>query len=178
MTYQRNNHFRFAPDTGILILDFGSQYTWLIARSLRELGFYSQVESFDFPLENIVKMRPAGIVLSGGPASVLLSSSPTRDLKPLLEIAPLMGVCYGLQLISHQWGGKVVPSSESDSQEISQGRTYGRSEINWKEPLLEGVKRQKVWMSHGDFVAEVPKGFSVLAETERKVPAVLSQNIF
>ena len=172
MKYQKQNHFASVPDNGILILDFGSQYTWLIARCLRELGVYSQVEFFDFPMENINKMKPAGIILSGGPASVLSPGSPTRDLKALLEIAPLMGVCYGFQLICHQWGGKVVPS-DSDSQKELQRRTYGSSQIHWKEALLDGVSQQKVWMSHGDFVAEVPKGFSVLAETERKIPAVL-----
>ncbi|MDE0119268.1 MAG: glutamine-hydrolyzing GMP synthase [Bdellovibrionales bacterium] len=204
MAYQKNSHLTSIPSDGVLILDFGSQYTWLIARSLRELGFYSQVESFDLPLENIIKMKPAGIILSGGPASVLSSDSPTRDLKALLEIAPLMGVCYGFQLICHQWGGKVVPSSDPDLKKTLKRRTYGRSYIDWKKPLLyrtgqeialsrdsfpfgekekqskssnqvnrEEVRRQKVWMSHGDFVSEVPKGFSILAETKRKVPAVL-----
>ena len=161
---------RIDPLCGFLILDFGSQYTWLIARCFRELGFYSQVESFDFSLQNIREIKPAGIILSGGPASVLSPDSPTRDLKKLLEIAPLMGVCYGLQLICHQWGGKVVPSGR---------RTYGSSRIHWKEKLFADIDDQQVWMSHGDFVSEVPKNFSVLAETETKVPAALqSENIF
>ena len=156
---------------GFLILDFGSQYTWLIARCFREMGFFSQVESFDFSVEKIQKIKPAGIILSGGPASVLSQDSPKRDLKPLLEVAPLMGVCYGLQLICHQWGGKVTASDR---------RTYGSSVIRWnKEIIEENTTSQKVWMSHGDFISEVPKGFSVLAETERKVPAALaSKNIF
>ena len=153
-----------------LILDFGSQYTWLIARCLRELGFYSQVESFDFPLESIQKIKPVGIILSGGPASVLSPDSPFRDLKKLLEVAPLMGVCYGLQLICHQWGGKITSTG---------CRTYGSSWIHWKKKLsTHHIKSQQVWMSHGDFVSEVPKGFSVLAETETQVPAVLrAENI-
>ena len=155
--------------SGFLILDFGSQYTWLIARCFRELGFYCQVESFDFPLGDIQKIKPAGIILSGGPASVLSPDSPTRDLKKLLEIAPLMGVCYGLQLICHQWGGQVVPSGR---------RTYGGSRIHWKEKLFADIDDQQVWMSHGDFVSKVPKNFSVLAETETKVPAaILSEGI-
>ena len=149
---------------GFLILDFGSQYTWLVARCFREMGFYSQVEPFDFSLEQIKKLKPAGIILSGGPASVLSSDSPHRDLKELLNIAPLMGICYGLQLICHQWGGKITSSSR---------RTYGSSQIHWKTSLFEDIKSQKVWMSHGDFVSEAPKGFSVLAETDRKIPAVL-----
>ena len=155
-----------------LILDFGSQYTWLIARCFRELGFYSQVESFDFPLENIKQIKPAGLILSGGPAGVLSSDSPTRDLKDLLKIAPLMGICYGLQLICHQWGGKMTP------REKALGGAYGNSCIHWKKKIFANMEFQKVWMSHGDFVSEVPKGFSVLAETEKKMPAVLqSENI-
>lgn len=158
-----------------LILDFGSQYTWLITRCFRELGFYSQVETFDFPLEKIQKMNPAGIIISGGPSSVLEKDAPTRGLKELLSIAPLLGVCYGLQMICLQWGGKVVSSGK---------RTYGSSEIYWKKKLLKNsfsdtfVPKdfQKVWMSHGDFVSEVPKGFSILAETERKIPAVLESD--
>ena len=154
---------------GFLILDFGSQYTWLIARCFREMGFYSQVEPFDFSLEQIQKIKPAGIILSGGPASVLSPDSPCRDLKELLSIAPIMGVCYGLQLICHQWGGKITPSHR---------RTYGNSQIHWKVPLLSDITKQQVWMSHGDFVSKVPDNFSVLAETSRKVPAVLqSENI-
>ena len=158
------------PSGGFLILDFGSQYTWLIARCFRELGFYSQVESFDFPLEKVKKLKPTGIVLSGGPASVLSPDSPTRDLKELLEVAPLMGVCYGLQLICHQWGGKVVPSER---------RTYGSSRIHWRKKLFPDIESQQVWMSHGDFVEAVPEDFSVLAETETKIPAALqSKDIF
>lgn len=163
--------FTASGSHGFLILDFGSQYTWLIARCFREMGFFSQVEPFDFSLEKIQKMKPAGIILSGGPASVLSLDSPKRDLKPLLEIAPLMGVCYGLQLICHQWGGKVTASDR---------RTYGGSVIHWNKKVIEeNDVQQEVWMSHGDFISEIPKSFSVLAETERKVPAVLeSKNIF
>ena len=152
-----------------LILDFGSQYTWLIARCFRELGYYSQVEAFDFPLEDIQKLKPAGIVLSGGPSSVLSEDSPTRPLKELVSIAPLLGVCYGLQLICHQWGGKILPSKK---------RTYGNSLVSWKKEFLSGLDKQRVWMSHGDSVAELPKGFSVLAETSTKIPACIqSKNI-
>ncbi len=156
--------------SSFLILDFGSQYTWLIARCFRELGFYSQVENFDFPLKSIQELQPAGIVLSGGPSSVLSLDSPYRDLKLLLDTAPLMGVCYGFQLICHQWGGKVTSSNK---------RTYGKSRIYWRKKLFSDVESQQVWMSHGDFVSEVPRGFSVLAETDRQVPVALKfKNIF
>ena len=157
-----------------LILDFGSQYTWLIARSFRELGFYSQVEAFDFPLEKIKALQPAGIVLSGGPESVLSAGAPTRDLKILWEIAPLMGICYGLQLLCHQWGGKITPRSESriHSRKTKVG-AYGASVIHWSAQEIIDQPSHKVWMSHGDLLSKVPKGFAVLAETEQKSPAVL-----
>ena len=159
---------------GFLILDFGSQYTWLIARCFRELGFYSQVEAFDFPLEKIKKLEPAGIVLSGGPASVLSPQAPTRDLKALLELAPLMGICYGLQLLCQQWGGKITPRGKSQphAQEAKSG-AYGASVIHWNTFEIIDQPSQKVWMSHGDLVSKVPKGFSLLAQTEQKAPAVL-----
>ena len=161
-----------------LILDFGSQYTWLIARCFRELGFYSQVEAFDFPLKKIKALKPSGIILSGGPASVLETGAPTRDLKELLNIAPLLGVCYGFQLISYQWGGKVVASER---------RAYGSNSVYWKkgpfkspfmDKYIHSKSPQKVWMSYGDFVSKAPKDFSVLAETNKKALAVLqSKNI-
>ena len=152
-----------------LILDFGSQYTWLMARCFRELAYYSQVEPFDFPLEKIKKLSPSGIVLSGGPASVLNEKSPRRDLKELLSIAPLLGVCYGLQLICREWGGKVVPAKN---------RTYGFSQIQWNTKLLPGLSTQKVWMSHGDSISEHPKDFSILARTDTHIPACIqAENI-
>ena len=117
---------------GFLILDFGSQYTWLIARSFRELGFYSQVEAFDIPLEDIKKLSPIGIVLSGGPSSVLSQGAPSRDLKALLEIAPLMGICYGLQLLCHQWGGEITRFAlEKGVAEPKTGGAYGASVLKW-----------------------------------------------
>ncbi len=108
-----------------LILDFGSQYTWLIARTFRELGFYCLVKGFDFPLEKIKNLKPSGIVISGGPASVWDNSSPSRSLKELAETAPLLGVCYGFQMLCHQWGGEVKAGSGL--------RAYGKSRILWTE---------------------------------------------
>ena len=151
---------------GVLILDFGSQYTWLIARSFRELGFYSQVEAFDIPLEKIKNISPMGIVLSGGPSSVLSQGAPSRNLKALLEIAPLMGICYGLQLLCHQWGGEITPR-------LKEGGAYGASVLKWNTKEIINQKYQKVWMSHGDLLSKIPKGFLVLAQTEQKSPAVL-----
>ncbi len=161
-----------------LILDFGSQYTWLIARCLRELGYYSRVEPYHFPLEKIKNISPAGIILSGGPASVLEDSAPVCPVKELAQQAPLLGICYGLQLICREWGGT-----------LSSGKTrsYGKDNIYWKENKishsLSGQLKnefsfskdhgQQVWMSHGDFVSKPPRDFTVMAYTQKKVPAVL-----
>ena len=172
---KKNHNTALNTQNGFLILDFGSQYTWLIARSFRELGFYSQVEAFDFPLEKIKALRPVGIVLSGGPASVLSLGAPSRDLKALLNIAPLMGICYGLQLLCHQWGGKISHTSYPVGKELSHkaGRAYGASVLNWNTKDIINRAHQRVWMSHGDLVSKVPTGFSILARTEQKSPAVL-----
>ena len=162
-----NNH-KPVLKQGFLILDFGSQYTWLIARSFREMGFYTQVEPFDFPLQKIQALQPAGLVLSGGPASVLSSSAPTRNLKQLLEIAPLLGICYGLQLLCHQWGGKIIRRGKG-----TLGGAYGLRVIHWNTKKILAQDFQKVWMSHGDLLVSTPKEFDVLAQTAQKAPAVL-----
>ena len=153
--------------SGFVILDFGSQYTWLIARVLRELGYFSEVLPFDEPLENIKKKAPLGFILSGGPSSVLKSSSPTRPLEPLLEIAPLLGICYGMQLIALQKGGKLSHSSQ---------RTYGFNEIYWKTPLIPKLKKQKVWMSHGDSISRLPSSAKLLATDKQSLITAFSMD--
>ena len=145
---------------GFLILDFGSQYTWLMVRRFRELGYYSEVVSFKEPLQKIKNRKPLGIVLSGGPASVLDKKSPTRPIKELLDIAPVLAVCYGMQLTAHQFGGKILKS---------QVRTYGKSLIQWSSSLISKSKKQVVWMSHGDSVKTLPKGFKVLARNQKGI---------
>ncbi len=149
---------------GFLILDFGSQLTQLIARRLREIGYFSEIQSFDFPLEKIQKMHPYGIILSGGPNSVYEEGSPHRSLSELREIAPLLGICYGMQLIAQEFGGMV---------ERSEHREYGFNRVDWKNPLAEVPAQQKVWMSHGDRVRVPPPGFSVEAISEGGIPAAM-----
>ena len=143
------------------------------------MGFDSRVEAFDFPLEKIKQLELAGVVLSGGPASVLSAKAPHRDLKALVCVAPLMGICYGLQLICREWGGKVSAQPHR--------RSYGKNLLYWQTNLFTSKdknvpafakkftkgKTQKVWMSHGDHVSKVPKNFSVLAKTNTQNPAVL-----
>lgn len=152
-----------------LVLDFGSQFTQLIARRLREIGHYSEVHAFDFPIEKIRSMKPAGIILSGGPSSVEEADSPKRDLKELLEIAPLLGICYGMQLLAHDLGGTV---------EKSHAKEYGFNRVRWVRNLF-GCLEQKVWMSHGDIVRMPPPGCEVLAHSESQhIAAFAGERIF
>ncbi len=148
---------------GFLILDFGSQYTQIIARRLRDLGFYSEISAFDVSLEKIKEKNPYGIILSGGPQSVYDQSSPNRNVAELEKLAPLLGICYGFQLMVLQGGGKV---------ESSAYREYGRKELNWKKSFRGGELSQKVWMSHGDVATQIPANFQILAETSHH-PAVI-----
>ncbi len=145
----------------ILILDFGSQYTQLIARKIREIGVYAEIHPFNFPLDRIREMKPIGIILSGGPASVYEEGAPHSD-PGIFELGiPVLGICYGLQLLAYQLGGAVDPSAR---------REYGRAilEIDAKgDSLFEGLHENiVVWMSHGDSLTKIPEGFSVIAHTE------------
>ena len=143
----------------ILILDFGSQYTQLIARRVRELGVYSEIKPYNFSIENIKKLAPKGIILSGGPASVYNKNAPliSRDI---FELGiPILGICYGLQLICFLFNGKVAKADQ---------REYGNAllEISSTDPLLKNLPRHlKVWMSHGDLIKKLPQNFFVLGHT-------------
>ena len=149
-------------ERGFLILDFGSQLTQLIARRFRELNFYSEVHPFDFPIEKIIEMNPYGIILSGGPSSVYEDGSPRRSLTELRALCPLLGICYGMQLMAQDFGGVVESSKE---------REYGFTRIDWKNPFNSQLKKsvgnsQNVWMSHGDKIIVPPPGFKICATTE------------
>lgn len=149
---------------GFIILDFGSQFTQLIARRLRELGFYSEIHSYDLAIESLIAKNPYGVILSGGPNSVYEKNSPQRDIQELKKHFPILGVCYGMQLIVHQLGGAVEPGLT---------REYGLNMLRWKKDLIGlGKLSQKVWMSHGDVVTKLPPDFELLAETEDH-PAVI-----
>ena len=142
----------------ILILDFGSQFTQLIARRVREARVYSEIHPPTRSLDWVRAWKPTGIVLSGGPASVYEENVPTADPR-LLDIAPVMGICYGMQLIAHLEGGKVVSAGK---------REYGRAEVQVTEAngLFEGfelTERLTAWMSHGDHVDRPPPGYIVTA---------------
>ena len=150
-----------------VILDFGSQYTWLIARSFRELGYYSEVLPFDAPLDHIKKKNPLGIILSGGPDSVLKPHSPQRSIEELVEAAPLLGICYGMQLIAFQKGGHLKAAAQ---------RTYGWNEITWKKPLIPKMKKQKVWMSHGDSIQTLPSQAELLSQDKKSLITAFSMD--
>src|SRR5262245_42457073 len=151
----------------VLILDFGSQYTQLIGRRIREANVYSEILPFNTSLEKILSYRPKGIILSGGPDSVYEPSAPACDPKIFEQGIPILGVCYGMQLLAKDLGGKVQPSNR---------REYGFREIDIKTatPLLENIRR--VWMSHGDIIIEAPPGFTVTAGTDTTMAAMEDVN--
>jgi len=147
----------------VLVLDFGAQYAQLIARRVREAHVYSEIVPFDEPLERIAARRPAGLILSGGPASVYEEGAPAAQ-PGLFELGvPVLGICYGHQCIATQLGGAV---------ERTGSREYGRTELIVAEPerpgrlLADLQARETVWMSHSDTVTAAPPGFTVTARTE------------
>ncbi len=145
----------------ILILDFGSQTTQLIARRVRESHVYCEIHPYNLGLERIRRFAPKGIILSGGPASVYDVDAPLSDPR-LFELGvPVLGICYGMQLMARQLGGRV---------EKSQHREYGPAilQIDEAGPLFEDIATNdvKVWMSHGDRILEIPQGFRILAHSD------------
>jgi len=151
----------------VLILDFGSQYTQLIARKIRELGVYSEILPFSTPLAAIRKAGPSALVLSGGPQSVYGKSAPHPD-KGIFKLGvPILGICYGVQLMAHFLGGEVIPSKE---------REYGFAALRVLDPsgLLVDVKdKGQVWMSHGDRLECTPPGFRLTGSTANTRAAVI-----
>jgi GMP synthase (glutamine-hydrolysing) len=151
------------PDS-ILIVDFGSQVTQLIARRVREAGVYSEVAPFNTADEAFERMQPRGIILSGGPASVTLEHSP-RAPQHLFEAGvPILGICYGQQLMSTQLGGNVVISG--DGGEFGHAMLEVKAECGLFDGLWEVGSRHQVWMSHGDKVDALPPGFTPVATSD------------
>lgn len=155
---------------GFLILDFGSQVTMLIARRLRELGYYSEIKAFNEPIDQIRDFKPDGIILSGGPNSVYDEKSPRRDVNELLKVAPVLGICYGMQLLAHQLGGQVEPGKT---------REYGLTNVEWdptvhNEHDMKWPAKHKIWMSHGDVVTKIPTDSRVLLRTADHIAGFIS----
>jgi GMP synthase (glutamine-hydrolysing) len=152
---------RDAHSERILILDYGSQYTQLIARRVRELDVYCEIHPFSLPLEKILAFAPMGVILSGGPASVEAADSPRSDPKVFELGIPVLGICYGLQLMAKQLGGKVARAQE---------REYGSASLEVAEAIgplsgLEVGEEVPVWMSHADRVEALPPGFRAIARS-------------
>lgn len=155
----------------ILIIDFGSQYTQLITRRVREVNVYSEIHPHKISIEDVLKLKPKGIILSGGPMSVYDDSAPTIDPQIFSLKVPILGLCYGLQLICKNFGGTVEPAIN---------REYGKSilRVTDNTDILHGVEDASiVWMSHGDYLTELPKGFKVVGESEHSpICAVSNQS--
>ncbi len=151
----------------IAILDFGSQYTQVIARRIRECGVYSEIFHYKTPASTIRASGAKGIILSGGPSSVYAKGAPQPD-KAIFELGlPILGICYGLQLLAYHLGGTVAKGDR---------REYGRGTLTAKvsSPLLDGLPKEiQIWNSHGDKLTKLPKGFSVVAISENSPYAIV-----
>lgn len=154
----------------IVILDFGSQYNQLIARRIREMGVYAEIVPFYTDLDEIKKMEPKGIILSGGPASVYADGAPTLPLEIFEMGIPMLGICYGMQLISHLLDGEVKGSSKKE---------FGKAEliIDDKEfPIFKDIpENSQVWMSHGDHVTKLPRGFKQIGHTDSSISVMVNE---
>ena len=147
----------------IVILDFGSQTTQLIGRRIRELGIYSEIIPYNkYPYGREKAEGIIGVILSGSPLSVYAEDSFHIDLEPIMAAVPVLGICYGAQLMAYEYGGKVEPVSS---------REYGRAhleDISRDCPLFDGIEPgAQVWMSHGDTITEIPAGFRTIASTDK-----------
>src|SRR5215203_5835310 len=145
----------------IVILDFGSQYTQVIARRIRECSVYSTILRYDTPAKEIAALKPSGLILSGGPSSVYAKDAPLPD-KAIFKLGvPVLGICFGIQVLAHFMGGKV---------EKGEKREYGKGTLRVKDsfcPLFANLPESlQVWNSHGDKLTKLPKGFKPVAVTE------------
>ena len=151
----------------ILIIDFGSQYTQLIARRVREAGVYCEIYAWDCGADAISEFSPRGIILSGGPESVTDKQGPRADRLVFDLVVPVLGICYGMQTMAEQFGGKVA---SSNLREFG----YARVQAHGNSAFLQDIADHKditgsfldVWMSHGDRVVELPEGFVLIASSD------------
>ncbi len=149
------------PQT-VFVLDFGAQYSQLIARRTRELGVYCEIVPFDAPWSTLAARRPAALILSGGPESTLVEGAPDMDDAIVESRVPILGICYGMQLLAREIGAELVKLDQAE---------YGPATLlisNRDTPLFDGVPEEsRVWMSHGDSVVTLPHGYRALASTAR-----------
>ena len=163
-----------APGTereAVVVLDFGSQYSLLIARRIRECQVYSEVLPYDAPWDRIAQLKPKGIVFSGGPAGIYEAGAPLAPPYIYDSHLPILGICYGMQVLIHQFGGKVIPGKK---------REYGHTVLHQSaagSPIFDGLPpSMTVWMSHGDEVVEIPPGFTPLGYTENSPFAAMGND--
>ena len=147
----------------VVVIDFGGQYNQLIARRVRECGVYCEVKPYTTPLADLLAMKPIGFIFTGGPNSVYLEDVPHVDPALFDAGVPVLGICYGCQLIAHHLGGKVVAANDATAREYGKTETF--FDTNCK--LFKGLPEKSVtWMSHGDYMEKVPEGFSLVAHSD------------
>ncbi|MGB9652626.1 MAG: GMP synthase (glutamine-hydrolyzing), partial [Candidatus Cybelea sp.] len=146
----------------VFILDFGAQYGQLIARRTRELGVYCEIVPHDTPWSSLAAREPSALILSGGPESALVNGAPEMDKEIADSGLPILGICYGMQLLAREIGAELVKLEHAE---------YGPSTLvigDRETPLFDGVPDEsRVWMSHGDSVVSLPRGYRALASTAR-----------
>ena len=147
----------------VIVLDFGGQYNQLIARRVRECGVYCEVKPYTTPLAELKAMDPIGIIFTGGPSSVYEAGAPKVDRELFTWGVPILGICYGCQLMAHTLGGEVTPAQDDAAREYGKTVTYYDTTCK----LFQGLPQQGVsWMSHGDYMAKVPEGFALAAHSD------------
>ena len=147
----------------VIVLDFGGQYNQLIARRVRECGVYCEVKPYTTPLADLKAMDPIGIIFTGGPNSVYLESSPHVDPAIFTWGVPILGICYGCQLMAHTLGGQVTEAQDDSAREYGKTVTYYDTSCK----LFKGLSAEGIsWMSHGDYMAKVPEGFALTAHSD------------
>ena len=147
----------------VLVLDFGGQYNQLIARRVRECSVYCEVRPYTTPVAEIKAMAPIGIIFTGGPNSVYDPASPQADPEIFKLGIPILGICYGCQLIAHNLGGRVTAATADSAREYGKTETYFRTDCK----LFKGLPAESVtWMSHGDYMEKVPEGFELVAHSD------------
>ena len=158
----------------VLVLDFGGQYNQLIARRVRECGVYCEVKPYTTPLAELKAMNPIGIIFTGGPNSVYLDTSPQVDPEIFTWGVPILGICYGCQLMAHKLGGLVTPAQEDTAREYGKTVTYYDTSCRLFQDLPEqGIS----WMSHGDYMAKVPDGFALVGHTDMCPNAAIADEV-